>query len=265
MLQRSASPSSALPRFLLSLSASSSPSQQQLRGPANNADACWRLESASPPDSACQSASQDIELVVINTWDHPSAASPRVSKHKRASVSLPALSPSAPPEARKSAGKAFGLTSRGSSASLDTLADLTASPLGRGMTQTERQKKANQVWRGYWSWGQTTTWGHREQKIKMASPSSLTKQQKFKGGVWAVAFAAVIMVGTLTGAQLKSDKQKEQAIQEFRQVTPSEQIAMLQKQRAILVDQRTALQKKLDVFKERVRERHQAQETSKKP
>ncbi|ETS03476.1 hypothetical protein M419DRAFT_75374 [Trichoderma reesei RUT C-30] len=99
----------------------------------------------------------------------------------------------------------------------------------------------------------------------MASPSSLTKQQKFKGGVWAVAFAAVIMVGTLTGAQLKSDKQKEQAIQEFRQVTPSEQIAMLQKQRAILVDQRTALQKKLDVFKERVRERHQAQETSKKP
>lgn len=44
----------------------------------------------------------------------------------------------------------------------------------------------------------------------MASSTTLTKQQKFRGGVWAVAFAAIIMVGTLTGAQLKSDKQKEQ-------------------------------------------------------
>lgn len=48
----------------------------------------------------------------------------------------------------------------------------------------------------------------------MASPNTLTRQQKFKGGVWAVAFAAVIMVGTLTGAQLKSDKQKEE-VREF--------------------------------------------------
>ena len=44
----------------------------------------------------------------------------------------------------------------------------------------------------------------------MASPDALTRQQKIRGGVWAIAFAAVIMVGTLTGAQLKSDKQKEQ-------------------------------------------------------
>ncbi|KAL6871370.1 hypothetical protein J3F83DRAFT_660009 [Trichoderma novae-zelandiae] len=99
----------------------------------------------------------------------------------------------------------------------------------------------------------------------MASPGTLTKQQRFRGGVLAVAFAAVIMVGTLTGAQLKSDKQKEQAIREFRQVTPSEQIAMLQRQRNTLVGQRAALQKKLDVFKERVRERHRPREPSKKP
>ncbi|KAL7808102.1 hypothetical protein V8C44DRAFT_366904 [Trichoderma aethiopicum] len=248
MFQRSASSSSAQPRFLLSLSASSTPSQQQLHGPADNATACWRLDSASPPDSACQSTSQDIELVAIHTtWDHSSrAASPRAGKHQRASLSLPALSPSALPEGGKSAfagNESLGLTSRGRSASLDTSGELTADSLGMGMTPTERQNKANQ----------------------MASPNALTRQQKVKGGVWAVAFAAVIMVGTLTGAQLKSDKQKEQAIKEFRQVTPSEQIAMLQKQRAILVDQRAALQKKLDVFKERVRERHQAQETSKKP
>lgn len=49
----------------------------------------------------------------------------------------------------------------------------------------------------------------------MASPNALTRQQKVKGGVWAVAFAAVIMVGTLTGAQLKSDKQKEQVSKIF--------------------------------------------------
>ncbi|KAL6797667.1 hypothetical protein GGI42DRAFT_355700 [Trichoderma sp. SZMC 28013] len=98
----------------------------------------------------------------------------------------------------------------------------------------------------------------------MASSTTLTKQQKFRGGVWAVAFAAIIMVGTLTGAQLKSDKQKEQSIKEFRQITPGEQIAMLEKQRSTLVEQRSVLQKKLDVFRERVQERRQEQENSKK-
>ncbi|KAH6607234.1 hypothetical protein Trco_003547 [Trichoderma cornu-damae] len=98
----------------------------------------------------------------------------------------------------------------------------------------------------------------------MASQNILGKQQKLRGGVWAAAFAAVIVVGTLTGAQLKSDKQKEQAIREFRQVTPTEQIAMLEKQRAALVEQRTTLQKKLDVFKERARERQQEQQESAK-
>ncbi|KAM0254918.1 hypothetical protein ACHAQJ_006291 [Trichoderma viride] len=98
----------------------------------------------------------------------------------------------------------------------------------------------------------------------MALKNALTRQQKIKGGVWAVAFAAVIMVGTLTGAQLKSDKQKEQAIKEFRQITATEQIAMLQKQRASLVEQRVVLQKKLDVFKERVQERKQEKERANK-
>lgn len=53
----------------------------------------------------------------------------------------------------------------------------------------------------------------------MASKIPLTKQQKWKGGVWAVAFAAVVMVGTLTGAQLKSDKQKEEVSQAITQDT----------------------------------------------
>ncbi|KAL6830226.1 hypothetical protein V8C40DRAFT_273861 [Trichoderma camerunense] len=209
MVQSSASSALALPRFLLSLSASST-SSQQLHGPANEADACSRIAPASPPDSACRSTSQDIELVALHPWNlnTPSAAAvPRIVKHKRASLSLPAVSsPSALPE-RKSASAS---------------------------------------------------------RSKMASPNTLTKQQKFRGGVWAVAFAAIIMVGTLTGAQLKSDKQKEQSIKEFRQITPSEQKAMLEKQRSTLVEQRSVLQKKLDVFRERVQERQQEQENSKK-
>lgn len=44
----------------------------------------------------------------------------------------------------------------------------------------------------------------------MAVQQALTRQQKFKRGVWAVAVAAVIFVGSLTGAQLKQDKQKEE-------------------------------------------------------
>lgn len=35
-----------------------------------------------------------------------------------------------------------------------------------------------------------------------------TRQEKFKRGVWSVAVAAVICVGAITGAQLKTDKQK---------------------------------------------------------
>lgn len=150
MVQRSASSSTALPRFLLSLSASST-SSQQLHGPANNADACSRIVPASSPDSACQSTSQDIELVAIHTWGNPSAAAPRIIKHKRASLSLPALPPSALPERKSAPGdKDLRLASPGSTASLEFLAGSTTDSLSRGMTPIERQNKANQVWRSYW-------------------------------------------------------------------------------------------------------------------
>ncbi len=42
----------------------------------------------------------------------------------------------------------------------------------------------------------------------MGSPMQWTRHQKFSRGVWAVAFAAIVVVGSLTGAQLKSDEQK---------------------------------------------------------
>jgi hypothetical protein len=37
-----------------------------------------------------------------------------------------------------------------------------------------------------------------------------TRQEKFKRGVWAVAFAACIFAGTITGAQLKTDNEKKE-------------------------------------------------------
>ena len=37
-----------------------------------------------------------------------------------------------------------------------------------------------------------------------------SRQDKFKRGVWAIAFAACVFVGSITGAQMKQDKQKEE-------------------------------------------------------
>ncbi|KAJ3530353.1 hypothetical protein NM208_g9360 [Fusarium decemcellulare] len=82
-----------------------------------------------------------------------------------------------------------------------------------------------------------------------------TRQQKVKRGIWAAAFAACIFAGTITGAQLKTDKEKEEAIKEFRATSPNEQIAALQSQRQVLVAQRDVLQRKMDAFQERVKER----------
>ncbi|GFP53048.1 hypothetical protein TASIC1_0002023200 [Trichoderma asperellum] len=157
MVQRAASSSSALPRFLLSLSASSTSSQQP-HGPPS---------SLPPPDSARQSTSQDsIELVAVrhHPWsnsnhdNNPSAAAPRISRHKRASPSLPVVVPSAtsivtkentaPLEGDKDLG--FRGRSRSSTTSLACSTSSTADSLGKGMTVAERQNKANQVWRGYW-------------------------------------------------------------------------------------------------------------------
>ncbi|KAL3600930.1 hypothetical protein FPOAC2_05183 [Fusarium poae] len=82
-----------------------------------------------------------------------------------------------------------------------------------------------------------------------------TRQEKFKRGVWAVAFAACIFAGTITGAQLKTDNEKKEAIQEFRATSPNEQIAALLSQRKSLVSQKAVLQRKIDAFDIRVKER----------
>ncbi|KAF4987603.1 hypothetical protein FDECE_15367 [Fusarium decemcellulare] len=99
-----------------------------------------------------------------------------------------------------------------------------------------------------------------KERCKLASQNAMavyqwTRQQKVKRGIWAAAFAACIFAGTITGAQLKTDKEKEEAIKEFRATSPNEQIAALQSQRQVLVAQRDVLQRKMDAFQERVKER----------
>ncbi|KAL2209323.1 hypothetical protein CC79DRAFT_674441 [Sarocladium strictum] len=80
--------------------------------------------------------------------------------------------------------------------------------------------------------------------------------------VYAVAFAAVVIVGSLTGAQLKQDKQKEETIKQFRAVEPAEQIRTLEGQRKILMERRGELQKKISDFQDKVAERDQAAKKS---
>lgn len=86
-------------------------------------------------------------------------------------------------------------------------------------------------------------------------PSQWTSRQKKASGILAVAVAAVVFVGSLTGAQLKSDRQKEEAIKQFRETPAEEQIAALEARKKQLMQQRDAQQRKLDLFLQRVRER----------
>ncbi|OAA35771.1 hypothetical protein NOR_07788 [Metarhizium rileyi] len=95
--------------------------------------------------------------------------------------------------------------------------------------------------------------GKDEQQRNMAY--QWTRQEKFKRGVWSVAVAAVICVGTITGAQLKSDNQKGQQIKQFRETSTADQVAILEAQREHLVQQKLGLERKLHMFRERARER----------
>ncbi|KAL2689316.1 hypothetical protein Neosp_003369 [[Neocosmospora] mangrovei] len=89
----------------------------------------------------------------------------------------------------------------------------------------------------------------------MAGVHQWTRQEKFKRGIWAVAFAACIFAGTITGAQLKTDNEKKEAIKEFRATSPNDQIAALLSQRQALVSQKEILQRKMEAFQDRVKER----------
>ncbi|KAI5464005.1 hypothetical protein BGZ63DRAFT_461162 [Mariannaea sp. PMI_226] len=84
-----------------------------------------------------------------------------------------------------------------------------------------------------------------------------TRQQKIQRGIWAAAFGACVFVGTITGAQLKTDDEKKEVITQFRATTSAEQIAVLEEQKKTLLEQKAVLERKLDAFHERVREREE--------
>ncbi|KAH6887940.1 hypothetical protein B0T10DRAFT_63102 [Thelonectria olida] len=84
-----------------------------------------------------------------------------------------------------------------------------------------------------------------------------TRQQKIQRGIWAAAFGACVFVGTLTGAQLKTDTEKKEVITQFRATLPAEQIAALEDQKKVLLGQKAVLQRKLDAFHETVKEREE--------
>ncbi|KAI6775117.1 hypothetical protein HG530_001875 [Fusarium avenaceum] len=142
----------------------------------------------------------------------------------RPQVSFPSssLSPSVLPRPTLSSTDSNASTSSTSSTS-----SLTFSVYHQ-LTPRQRRKLSEEIWRG---------------------------QEKFKRGVWAVAFAACIFAGTITGAQLKTDNEKKEAIQEFRATSPNDQIAALLSQRKSLISQKAVLQRKIDAFELRVKER----------
>ncbi|KAF5138962.1 hypothetical protein E5D57_002751 [Metarhizium anisopliae] len=88
-----------------------------------------------------------------------------------------------------------------------------------------------------------------------------TRPEKFKRGVWSVAVAAVICVGAITGAQLKRSNLSllmgDKAIKQFRETSTADQVAILEAQKDHLTQQKLGLERKLESFKERVRERHE--------
>ncbi|KAJ2974651.1 hypothetical protein NQ176_g5945 [Zarea fungicola] len=87
--------------------------------------------------------------------------------------------------------------------------------------------------------------------------SNQIPKPKLRGGIIASAFGAVIIVGALTGAQLKQDQQKDEAIQQFRADSPAQQISILEEQRKHLLVQRAQIDRKMEVFQERLKEREE--------
>lgn len=78
---------------------------------------------------------------------------------------------------------------------------------------------------------------------------------RWKNGFLAAGIGVIVIVGSLTGAQLKTDQQKKELIHKFREAAPDEQIRALEEQRSVLVQQRGMLERRLDGFKERAKER----------
>ncbi|KAG6316057.1 hypothetical protein E4U22_007388 [Claviceps purpurea] len=87
-----------------------------------------------------------------------------------------------------------------------------------------------------------------------------TRQDKIKRAVFSVSIAAVILVGVITGAQLKTDKQKNEAVTKIKTTPLADQIAYLEEQKRALLQQRSELENKLQHYKDRMVQRKAGRE-----
>ncbi|KAG5939071.1 hypothetical protein E4U59_003365 [Claviceps monticola] len=82
-----------------------------------------------------------------------------------------------------------------------------------------------------------------------------TRQDKIKRAIFSVSIAAVILVGVITGAQLKTDKQKKEAVTQIKTAPLADQIAYLEQQKRALLQQRSEMEKKLQYYKDNMVQR----------
>ncbi|KAF2017219.1 hypothetical protein BU24DRAFT_460293 [Aaosphaeria arxii CBS 175.79] len=88
----------------------------------------------------------------------------------------------------------------------------------------------------------------------------MTTQQAVRRWIMTGAVTAITVTGTLYGAGLKGSQELKQKQQEIRQATPEDKIAQLEVVRSQLVSRKEELERKLEKFADRRRERESAKE-----
>ncbi|SPO03811.1 uncharacterized protein DNG_06494 [Cephalotrichum gorgonifer] len=87
------------------------------------------------------------------------------------------------------------------------------------------------------------------------APPNVSRFQKIRGGVWATGMAIIVIAGTWYGAGLRTERDFEQAKKQILEASVEDKIAVLEAQKEHLYAQKATIQRKLDVFHARVRER----------
>lgn len=94
-----------------------------------------------------------------------------------------------------------------------------------------------------------------------ADPSALKRRRI----VWTGAIALITIVGAVTGAQLKMDRDVVKGKRRFLETPVDDRIAMLEERRAALVRQKRPLDAKLAEVRARIRAEEQEAEAEGRP
>lgn len=86
-------------------------------------------------------------------------------------------------------------------------------------------------------------------------PSTASFTKKFRAVILTGAVAFAVVVGAITGVQLKTDREQASAGQKIRETPIEDQIAALKEQRARLVALKTPLEKSLESLRARMAEK----------